>query len=177
MSVSRSHNAHSCLCADLYGVLLLISFSLIAHLSFMVYLFGTKSIEIFQLSLQREDAVYIMLLCKCWTERSTWEHQAWCWVRDTRGLFAELAASYSIFSQLDATAWLKLWEGQELQTELALRHCGLGNAGAHIQYLAEEGQEHFGQWCGSCPWWGGTCLSAELSLCTCGASYGHTVQC
>lgn len=89
MSVSCSHNAHSCLCADFYGFLLLISFSLLALLSFMVYLFGTKSIESFQLRLQREDAVY-MLLCKYWTERSMWEHQAWCWVRDTRGLFAGL---------------------------------------------------------------------------------------
>lgn len=89
MFVSHSHNAHSYLCADLYGFLLLISFSLIALLSFMVYLFGTKSIESFQLRLQREDAVY-MLLCKYWTKRSVWEHQAWCWVRDTRVLFAGL---------------------------------------------------------------------------------------
>lgn len=78
MSASCSHNAHSCLSAGLYRFLLLISFSLIALLCFMVYLFGTKSIESFQLRLLREDAVY-MLLCKYWTKSSMWEHQAWCW--------------------------------------------------------------------------------------------------
>ena len=67
---------------------MLMSFSLIACQSFMVYLFGTKSIESLQLRFQIEDAVYIVLLCKSCAKRSMWEHQAWCWAKDTRGLFA-----------------------------------------------------------------------------------------
>lgn len=54
----------------------------------MVNLFGTKSIESLQLHFRIEDAVYIVLLCKSWTKRSMWEHQAWCWDKDTRELFA-----------------------------------------------------------------------------------------
>lgn len=64
----------------------------------------------------------------------------------------EFAASYIISSQLDGTAGLLLWEGQEPQTQFSLRHCGLGDAGTPIQYLAEEGQEHYRQCCGSGPW-------------------------
>lgn len=61
---------------------------LINSLSFMPYLFGTKSIKSLQLCFWTEGAIYIVLLCESWTKRSMLGNQAWCWAKDTGRVFA-----------------------------------------------------------------------------------------
>lgn len=155
MSVSHSHNARSCLCADLYGFLLLTSFSLIARLSFMVYLFDTKSVESLQLRFRIEDAVYIMLLCKSWTKRSMWEHQAWCWAKDTRGLFAgclwprgqSLLPELQCLPSTGCNSTTRAAEGMGTSNRVCPEALWAGKhwSSAGFPYLAEKGQEHYGQ--------------------------------
>lgn len=114
------------------------SLSLIACLSFMVYLFGTKSIENLQLRFWIEDAVCILLLFKSWTKRSTWEHLAWYSAKDTRGLFAGCLwpRGQSLllrlqYPQLDATGWPEMQRGRNFRQGLPWGSSGWEMPGLH----------------------------------------------
>lgn len=121
----------------------------------MVYLFGTKSIEGLQLRFRIGGAVYIMLLCRSWTKRSMWEHQARSWAKDTRGLFAGLLwpRGQSLLPELlclpstGCNSTTGAAEGRGISNRVypeALR-AGKCTSSVGFLYLAEEGQEHSGQ--------------------------------